>query len=429
MSDKQNIQSPKGMHDILAEEYVLYQNVCDKAEEIASYYGFRPIQTPLMEKMDVFTATLGATSDIVEKQMYAIKSDSEEKLVVRPEATAGIMRAYIEHGMHTLPQPVMLWTKGSFFRHESAQKGRFREFQQFDLEMIGEAKPIGDAIIIQIMTMVLKELGLGQTTVHINSIGDKECRGEYRRKLVAYYRKNIGGLCKDCKRRLKENPLRLLDCKNPHCAELKKDAPQTVDSLCGPCNHHFKEILEFLDSNAINYALDTHLVRGLDYYSRTVFEIIPDSNGDSNALTIAAGGRYDGLAKILGKREVAAIGGALGVDRIVALMQERKIAPKYKRVPKVFFIQLSPTAKQKSLKVIEMFRMANIYIAQSVSKDNITSQLAIAARMNVPYVLILGQKESLENSIIVKDMRTGSQESVPIEKVVEIIKKKIANKK
>lgn len=418
------------MKDILADEYVFYQNIFDKGEEIASYYGFKPIQVPTLENIEVFTSTLGETSDIVEKQMYLVKSGSNEKLVMRPEATAGIMRAYIEHGMHTLPQPVMLWTKGSFFRHESPQKGRFREFQQFNLEIIGEPKPIGEAIIIQIMTLILKELGINQTTVHINSIGDKECRPEYRKKLVAYYKKHIHELCKDCKRRLKENPLRLLDCKETKCIEIRKEAPQTVDSLCPPCKQHLKEILEFLDMNNINYFLNTHLVRGLDYYSRTVFEIIPDSaEGAPSALTLASGGRYDTLAKILGKREAPAVGGALGVDRIAAAMQENKINPKHKRVPKVFFIQLSPSAKQKSLKIIEMFRTANIYIAQSVSKDNLNSQLSLASKMNVPYVLILGQKESLENSIIVRDMVAGSQESVPIEKVVEIVKKKITGKK
>lgn len=419
------------MHDILAEDYVLYQNIFDKGEEIASYYGFKPIQTPILENVDLFTATLGTTSDIVEKQMYYIKTDGGEKLVMRPEATAGIMRSYLEHGMQTLPQPVMLWCKGSFFRHESPQKGRFREFQQFNLEMIGEPKPVGEAVIIQILTLTLKELGLPQTTVLINSIGDKECRGEYRKKLVNYYRKHAANLCKDCKRRLKENPLRLLDCKEPKCVEIKKGAPQTVDSLCAPCKQHFKEVLEFLDTNGINYILDTHLVRGLDYYSRTVFEIIPEAPKEegANPLTIASGGRYDGLAKIIGRRDIAGVGGAIGADRVVALMKENKIAPKYKRVPKVFFIQLSHSAKQKSLKVIEMFRTAGIYIAQSVSKDNLNSQLSLASRMNVPHVLILGQKESLENSIIVRDMATSSQESVPIEKVVEIIKKKIGGKK
>lgn len=432
MSDKQIIQTPKGTRDLLADDYILCQNIFDKAEEIASYYGFKPIQTPTIENIELFTTTAGETSDIVEKQMYAIKNgDGEDKLVLRPEGTAPIMRAFIQHGMHTLPQPVMLWYKGSFFRHENPQRGRFREFLQFGVEMIGESKPIGEVIIIQIFTLILKELGLADLTVHINSIGDKECRGEYRKKLTSYYRKHLNSLCKDCKRRFKDNPFRLLDCKESQCVEIKNNAPQTVDSLCFACKQHLKELLEFLDSGGIDYLLDTHLARGLDYYSRTVFEIFSDNKNDSGGspIALAAGGRYDSLAKIIGKRDTHGVGGAIGVDRVAMMMKERQIAPKPKRTAKVFLIQLSHTAKQKSLSIIEMFRKANIYIAQSVSKDNLNSQLSIASKMNVPYVLILGQKESLENSIIVRDMEAGSQESLPMEKVVEIIKKKLAGRK
>lgn len=432
MSDKQIIQNPKGTRDLLADDYILCQNIFDKAEEIASYYGFKPIQTPTIENIELFTATAGETSDIVEKQMYAIKNgDGEDKLVLRPEGTAPVMRAFVQHGMHTLPQPVMLWYKGSFFRHENPQRGRFREFLQFGVEIIGESKPIGEAVIIQIFTLILKELGLADLTVHVNSIGDKECRGEYRKKLTSYYRKRLNSLCKDCKRRFKDNPFRLLDCKESQCAEIKNNAPQTVDSLCFACKQHLKELLEFLDSSGANYLLDTHLARGLDYYSRTVFEIFSDNNNNASGspIALAAGGRYDSLAKVLGKRDTPGVGGAIGVDRVAMMMKERQIAPKPKRTAKVFLIQLSHTAKQKSLSIIEMFRKANIYIAQSVSKDNLNSQLSIASKMNVPYVLILGQKESLENSIIVRDMEAGSQESLPMEKVVEIIKKKVAGRK
>ena len=425
---KNNIQSPKGMHDILADDYVFYQDIYDKAEEIASYYGFKPIQTPHLERAELFTAAVGQSTDIVEKEMYTLRTKGGDALALRPEGTAPIMRAYIEHGMHTLPQPVMLWYKGSFFRHESPQKGRFRELRQFGLEIIGEAKPIGEAIIIKIITTVLKELGIGPIMVHINSIGDKKCRGEYRKKLVSYYRKKTKYLCNDCQNRLKTNPFRLLDCKGPGCLEIKKDAPQTVDFLCNSCKQHFKEVLEFLESNEIPYLLDTHLVRGLDYYSRTVFEVFTDveNKEESSALfSLAGGGRFDYLAKILGKRDVAGVGGGIGVDRVAMIMREKNIIPRQKRVPKAFFIQLSQTAKQKSLSVIEMLRSANIYVAQSISKDNLNGQLGLASKLKVPYALIMGQKEALENSIIVRDMDSGTQTSVPMGKVVEILKKKM----
>lgn len=426
MSDKFDTQSPIGTRDILADKYILYQNILDKLEEIASYYGFKPIQTPVLENPSLLSVSMGSTIDTAEKEIYLVEDkEKEERIALRPEATTSVMRAYLEHGMYDLPQPVMLWYKGSFFRRANNEKYNFREFQQFGLEIIGEPKPIGEAVIMQIITLAIKELGVNSPVVHINSMGDKECRGEYKKKLINYYRKNLGCACKECKKIFKTNPLKLLDCKDPGCADIKINAPQTVDSLCAPCKQHFREILEFLDTNGINYILDTNLVLDFDYYSRTVFEIRAGDKENGESLTIALGGRYDYLAKAFGKRDAPGVGGALLVDKLAMTMQEKNIAARQKRIPKVFLIQLSSAAKQKSLGIIEMFRTANIYIAQSVSKDNLNSQLGIASRLNVPYVLIIGQKESLENSIIIRDMESGSQESVPIAKVVEMVKKKL----
>ncbi len=411
------------MHDILPDEYIFYQNIYDKAEEIASYYGFHPIQTPHLEKTDLFTASIGPATDIVEKQMYTLKTRGGDGLALRPEGTAPVMRSYLENGMHNLPQPVMLWYKGSFFRHENPQKGRYREFEQFGLEIINEPKPVAEAIIIQVLKLTLEELGVGPVIVHINSIGDKECRANYRKELVNYYRKKGKNLCKDCQRRLKTNPLRLLDCKEQKCLELKEEAPQIIDYLCASCKQHLKEVLEFLDSRQISYFLNTRLVRGLDYYTRTVFEIFEDREGATDAL--AAGGRYDYLAKTLSKKDFPAAGGAIGVDRVIELMKEKKIAAKHKRAPKVFLVQLGTAAKYKSLEIIEMFRKAHLPLSQSISKDSLRGQLKLASKLNVPYALILGQREALENSIIVRDMESGAQESVAIEKVAEVIKGKL----
>jgi len=410
------------MHDILSDEYIFYQNIYDKAEEIASYYGFQPIQTPLLEKTDLFTASIGPSTDIIEKQMYTLKTRGGDRLALRPEGTAPVIRSYLEHGMYNLPQPVMLWYKGSFFRHENPQKGRYREFEQFGLEIINEIKPVADAIIIQVLKLILEELGVGPVIIHINSIGDKECRSNYRKELVNYYRKKGKNLCKDCQRRLKTNPLRLLDCKEQKCLEFKKEAPQIIDYLCASCKQHLKEVLEFLDSREIPYFLNTYLVRGLDYYTRTVFEIFEDR--EETTVALAAGGRYDYLAKTLSKKDFPATGGAIGVDRIMELMKEKKIAAKHKRPAKVFLVQLGTAAKYKSLEIIEMFRKAHLPLIQSISKDSLRGQLKLASKLNVPYALILGQKEALENSIIVRDMESGTQESVAIEKVAEVIKNK-----
>lgn len=435
------VQTPKGMRDILPEEYHFYQNFFEKSEDIANYYGFQPIQTPHLEKMDLFTATIGESTDIIEKQMYTLKTRGGDRLVLRPEGTAPVMRAYLKHGMHTRPQPVMLWYKGSFFRHENPQAGRFREFQSFGIEILGEENSIADATVIKVATAILSELGLKQFIVHINSIGDKECKNAYRKEILNYYRRKINYLCKDCKRRLKENPLRLLDCKEESCKELKQGAPQMINYLCPDCKAHFKEVLEILDTLNIPYLLDHYLVRGLDYYSRTVFEIFPLETDGSEEKTetpenspllsgfaLAGGGRYDYLSKILSNKDVPAVGMAMGAERVIAAMNERKLLRQRVKTPKIFFIQIGAAAKRKSLLLTEMFRKANIPIEQSVTKDSLKSQLKIAAKLEVLFILMLGQKEALEDTIIVRDMNLGGQDIVPFSKAVEFVKKKLKEK-
>lgn len=421
------LQAPKGMHDILPEDFVYYKAVFNKAEEIANYYGFMPIATPHLEKIELFTASLGETSDIVEKQMYTLKTKGGDKLALRPEGTAPVLRSHIEHGMQTWPQPVMFQYNGAFFRHEKPQKGRFREMQQFGLEIIGEEKPIAEAMVIRVLTLILEELGIKPAIVNINSLGDKECRNNYRRELMGFYKKRINQLCKDCKNRYGKNPLRLLDCKEEKCAEIKTEAPQMINHLCASCKQHLKEVLEFLDSSNIPYFLDTRLVRGLDYYSRTVFEFFEEKTEEENGAPIAlgAGGRYDYLANMLSNKNFPAMGGALGVDRIVQAMKDRAINVKHGKQSKIFFIQLGTAAKYKSLKIIEMLRKNHIPVTQSLSKDTLKSQLRIASKLNMDYALILGQKEAVEESIIMKDMDSSTQETVPIEKIAEFIKNKL----
>lgn len=421
------------MHDILPEDWPVFQWVFDKAEEIASFYGFLPIQTPHLERGDLFTRTIGESTDIVEKQMFVLKSRGSEHLVLRPEETAPLMRAYIEHGLHTRPQPVMLFARGSFFRYEQPQKGRFREFHQVDLEAIGDEDAIHDALVIKVFTVLLEELGLKSTTVFLNTIGDPECRSAYRKELVAYYRKKINYLCKDCRRRLKTNPLRLLDCKEPGCRELKRTAPQMIDYLCPACKKHFKEVLEYLDANNIGYIIDNYLVRGLDYYSRTVFEIFVSesssggeekSEPEDTSFSLLGGGRYDYLGDILVGRHIPAVGAAMGVERIVSLIKEKNLFLRKEKLARVALIQIGAVAKARAISLIEEFRKAKIPLWHSVSKENLKNQLALASKMNIAYALILGHKEALDNTIMVRDMNSGSQELVSQEKLIDYIKKK-----
>jgi len=426
-SGEENLKTVKGMRDLIGDQVYIFQGFCEKAAEIALYYGFKPIETPILEKEELFKRGVGLDTDIVSKEMFNVKTKGGDHLVMRPEGTASVMRAYAEHGMQSLPQPVMLYYSGPFFRHENPQRGRYRQFWQFGLEILGSKKSILDATIIRLVTTILEESGFPNYTLKINSIGDVDCRNIYRRELVTYYKKHLKGICQDCRERLKTNPLRLLDCKNPACQEIKKEAPETIASLCGPCKAHFKEVLEYLDAMNIPYEIDNTLVRGLDYYSRTVFEIfVPNENegNESLPLAIGGGGRYDYLAKSLGlKKEVPAVGASIGVDRLVELSSYVKHAPRIVKKSKVFFIQLSFDAKLRSFEVIEALRKAHIPLTHSISKDSLSAQLAIAEKMNVPYTIILGQKEALENTVIVRNMDNRSQDTVKIDKLAEYLKK------
>ncbi len=425
-----SLQTPKGMHDLIGDDVFLYQGFAEKAAEIALYYGFKPIETPILEKEELFARGVGAGTDIVDKEMYTLKTKGGDKLAMRPEGTAPAMRAYIEHGMQSESQPIMLYYHGQYFRHENPQRGRYREFRQFGLEILGTKKSIADATIIRVTTLILEEAGVKDLGVKINSIGDNECRNSYRRELVNYYKKHLKDICVDCRERLKDNPLRLLDCKNPKCEPIKTSAPESISFLCGECKIHFKEVLEYLDQMGITYEIDSSLVRGLDYYSRTVFEVFtteaPTEEGaeTTKALALGGGGRYDYLAKILsGKKDIPAVGSAIGIDRIVRLPQYSKLTPRIVKPPKVFFIQLSFDAKLKSFEVTEILRKAKIPVSHSMSKDSLGSQLGIAERLGVPYTIILGQREAIDNTVIVRNMETRSQDTVPLPKLAEYLKK------
>ncbi|MBI3305738.1 histidine--tRNA ligase [Candidatus Nomurabacteria bacterium] len=316
----QNISSPKGMRDLMNEEYYRLQGFFEKAQEVAVYYGFKPIETPMLENEEIFTTTIGEGTDIVDKEMYTLKTKGGDHLALRPEHTAPLVRAYIEHGMQTLPQPVMLYQCGPVFRHDKPQRGRYRQFWQFDLDSLGNDKSIMDALVIKTGMTILEESGAENLSVDINSIGDKECRNGYLRELSSYYRKNISQLPAVDRERLKINPLRILDSKEEKTKELNVNAPDSVSFLCPACKKHFKEVLEYLEEMGIQYNINKNLVRGLSYYARTVFEVIEQKGGeDGTPLTLAGGGRYDYLARHIGsKKDVPAVGISIGVDRIVA---------------------------------------------------------------------------------------------------------------
>jgi len=422
---KRDLATPKGMRDIMTEQYYGFQGFFEKAQEVAIYYGFKPIDTPILEHEEVFTSGIGEGTDIIDKEMYTLKTKGGDHLALRPEHTAPLMRAYIEHGMQSLPQPVMFYQYGPTFRHDKPQRGRYRQFWQFDLDSLGSDKSIMDALVIKVGMSILQEAGAENLSIDINSIGDKECRNGYIKELTSYYRKNISGLAPIDRERLKTNPLRILDSKEEKTKEINVGAPDAVSFLCVSCKKHFKEVLEYLEELGIDYNINKNLVRGLSYYTRTVFEVYVknDEEEGGTPLQVASGGRYDYLARqIGGKKDVPAVGFSMGVDRIVESSWYKKLSPRILKKPKIYFIQLGGEAKLKSLNIIEILRKAHIPIAQSISKDSLGSQLAIAEKLAIPYAIIFGVKEALENSVIVRNMSNRSQDTVKISKLVEYLK-------
>jgi len=320
------------------------------------------------------------------------------------------------------------------FRYEKPQKGRYRQFHQFDFEIIGDAAPITDALLIQLLLNILERLGFeNNLQLEVNSIGCRECRPRYLKQLKKYYNERKKHLCVDCKKRLEKNPLRVLDCKEEKCQRVKKTAPQIVNSLCQECYKHFHSFLEFLDAMEVSYILNPYLVRGLDYYEKTVFEIKPEEKEDNRQGTLIGGGRYDKLIEQLGGKPTSAVGAAGGMERIIEIIKEEKLRPNiqkrifenFEKKSEVFLIQLGDLAKKKILKLIEEFKKNGIKVTQNISKDNLKSQLQLASKMKVKYSLILGQKEAMEETIIVRDMENNIQEVLSQKGIVKEIKKRI----
>jgi len=427
---KRKFNAVSGMFDILPSEYPLWLKIEEVVSSIANFYGFSKITTPILEEEELFVKGTGQDTEIVEKQMYSFRTKGGKRVVLRPEFTPSIVRAYIQNGMESLPKPVKLWSFGPVFRYERPQRGRYRQFWQFNFEIFGDKSPIQDVLLIQIFSDILRDLSLSKWIVEVNSIGCKECRSYYLRQLKNYYKNRLREICPECEKRLKKNPLRLLDCKEEKCQRVKKFAPQIVNSLCEDCHQYLKRVLEILDTIQIPYVLNPYLVRGLDYYTKTVFEFVPQDKKEGQSALIG-GGRYDYLINQMGGKDTPAIGGAGGVERIIEEIREQKINILAKRVerfekkPKMFLAQLGELAKEKSLTLLEEFRKNKIIIGENVGKDNLKVQLEQAAKLGVKYTLILGQREALEDTVIIRNMETGIQEIVFIKDIVKEIKKKV----
>ena len=424
---KKVFQTIKGFNDILPQDQIWWQKIRQVTEEAAQIYGFGRIDLSLLEDTELFERGVGQATDIVEKQMFSLRTKGGDSLTLRPEATAGVCRSYTEHGMRQLPQPVKLYYCGPMFRYEQPQSGRSRQFYQFGLEVLGDTASVLDAQLCQVAFAIFSKLKIQKgVTIHINSIGCEQCRPEFRRSLVAYLRAQQAGLCAVCKKRLKINPLRVLDCKEEKCQRINSDAPQIVDFLCAGCHNHFKAVLEFLDALSLPYFLNTRLVRGLDYYTKTVFEFVVE--GDNGQIALGGGGRYDGLVQTLGGKPTPAVGLALGMDRLVDYLKKQKVSFSDKNTPQVFLVQLGDLGRKASLVLFEKLKQAGLRAAENFAKDSFKSQLKVADQLGCPYALILGQKEAVEQIVILRDMQSGIQENVKITRVVDVLKKRLKEK-
>ena len=420
------LQSVRGMRDILPGEQSYWQQVRKVLERGSQEYGFQRIDTPLVEYENLFTRAVGDATDIVEKELFSFKTKGNDKVALRPEFTAGTVRAYIQHGMNVLPKPVKLFSIGPIYRYDRPQQGRYREFWQANYEVFGEEDAVLDAQMIQLSHRVVQSLGIRDVQFQVNSIGTAECRKDYLVLLVNYLKARKQKLCQKCKVRLETGPLRILDCKEDKCAQVSAGAPQTIDHLDPESRTHFKNLLEYLDELDLPYMINPRLVRGLDYYTKTVFEIWTGDEGKRHAL--GGGGRYDRLIEMVGGENTPAIGFALGLDRLVLEMKRLKAKEYEPPKPRIYLAQLGDLAKKKSLTLFAELEKNGILVAESFGRGSLTAQLRHASKIGVDITLIIGQKEALDGDVIIKNMTTGTQETVPKEKVVDLVKKNLKTK-
>lgn len=419
----------RGMKDILPEEQQYRLAIMKTLEDIAVAYGYQRIDTPVLEQASLFSRSIGEATDVVEKEMYNFEDKSGEEVALRPEFTASTARAYIEHGMLNRTQPVKLYTTGPLFRHDRPQAGRHRQFNQLNLEVIGEGQPVIDAELIAVGYFLFRDLKL-DVNLHINSVGDEQCRPQYVELLREYYKPKKKNLCENCKTRLTKNTLRLLDCKEEACIEISQDAPQIVDHLCMPCRDHFVKVLEHLDETQIPYTLDFKVVRGLDYYTRTAWEFYPVVEGEEqmrSQSSLAGGGRYDNLLEDLGANEpTPASGFAAGIERIILAMKTKNISLPALYTTDVFLAQLGETAQKQSIGLMEQLRQAGFRVWANLVKESLSSQLKIADKVGAKITLILGKKELIDGTIIIRDMTSGSQEIIDASKLEGELRKRLS---
>lgn len=405
-------QAPRGTTDRLPAEQKYWRYIESKAMDVARRFGYGRIDSPMFEDAGLFVRGVGEGTDIVDKEMYVFEDRGGDMLTLRAEGTAPVCRAYLQHGMQNQAQPVRMYYICPVFRYERPQAGRFRQHHQFGVEAIGDPDPSVDAEVIELAWTMMHDIGLSDISLVTNSIGDGECRPEYIRALKSYYEKVSGHLCQDCKSRLERNPLRLLDCKVETCQALGEEAPKSVECLCAACESHWSRVQSYLGAMGIANRVDHRLVRGLDYYTRTVFEIQPlDVGGQS---TIVGGGRYDGLITELGGRPTPGIGFATGIERLTLNLKRDDVPVPDEPSPRYLVANVGDNARTAALELAVRLRRAGIGAILSSGSRGLRGQMRQANALSIPYALILGDDEIAKGEVVVRDMTASTQQSRPL---------------
>jgi histidyl-tRNA synthetase len=414
------IKAIRGFNDILPDEIGKWQFVEKIAREVFEGFGLSEIRIPILERTELFSRGIGEATDIVEKEMYTFADRSGNSLTLRPEATASMARAYLEHQLYTFDPVAKLYCIGPMFRYERPQKGRYRQFYQIDAEVFGVENPMVDAEVIVMLVRFLRRVGLEKLELQLNTLGDRNCRPRYREELKKFLTSKSFQLCEDCQRRLETNPLRIFDCKVETCQEAIADAPKVSDFVCSECQKHFDKVKEYLEMAGLEYVLNPRMVRGLDYYTRTAFEVVSYQLGSQNAVT--GGGRYDNLFQEIGGLEIPGIGFAVGMERLVSLLPKDKGFISY---PHLFIAALGKEPFKEAYRIINQLHLDGIRAELDYEGKSLKSQMRRADKLKARYVLILGEDELKRGKAALRNMETKSQEEISIDKLSEILKSKI----
>jgi len=413
-------RAPRGTADIVPQEQAYWRYVEQKVVNICQLYGYERLDVPTFEVTQLFARSVGKETDIVTKEMYTFADRGGNQLTLRPELTASVCRAYIEHGWYNLPQPVKLYCLAPAFRYERPQAGRYREHHQFDYEAIGDADPALDAEVIDMSWQFYKSLNLENLSLQLNSIGCRQCRPQYLTTLKDYYAGHVHSLCPDCKTRFKKNPLRLLDCKQPLCQQIADSAPKNTEYLCPECAEHFSHLERYLGLLELPFEVNHRLVRGLDYYTRTVFEVQTEEEGAQS--TLGGGGRYDDLIEELGGKPTPGIGLATGLERIVLNLKKQNVPIPALPRPQVFIAYIGDEAKNKAIELAASLRRAGTAVIEVSGNKSLKAQLRQANTLGIHQVVIIGEEEIKTGTIILRDMTNAQQKTIPVAQLGELLR-------